>query len=45
MSALRRSFFHSSSWRWFRFLDLSPEATALIERFVRNREPLLYEEE
>jgi uncharacterized protein (TIGR02266 family) len=28
-----------------RFLNLSPEATGLIERFVRNREPLLYDEE
>jgi uncharacterized protein (TIGR02266 family) len=27
-----------------RFLDLSPDAVALIERFVRNREPLLYDE-
>lgn len=24
-----------------RFVNLSPEAVALIERFVRNREPLL----
>lgn len=28
-----------------RFLDLSPEAAGLIERFVRNREPLLHDEE
>jgi len=28
-----------------RFLDLSPEAVGLIERFVRNRDPLLYDEE
>jgi uncharacterized protein (TIGR02266 family) len=27
-----------------RFLGLSPEAAGLIERFVRNREPLLYDE-
>jgi uncharacterized protein (TIGR02266 family) len=27
-----------------RFLELSPDAVALIERFVRNREPLLYDE-
>jgi uncharacterized protein (TIGR02266 family) len=35
----------SSPGLGIRFLDLSPEAVALIERFVRNREPLLYDEE